>query len=86
MAEEVGQSWQEALEAARPRMEPLAMYYAAMLDQIATARRHIAPAMRAWVADCDRLTDQQWLEMPASTRELYEQLCAALAEIDDTEQ
>lgn len=42
--------------------------------------------MRAWVADADMLTEQQWMDQAESTRVFYDQMRACLTKIDRIDQ
>ena len=62
-------SFQEAIEAARPRME---MQWIAARDQINAYWRDLEPFLRDVVAGGDMLTEDDWLDVPDDTRQQYD--------------
>jgi hypothetical protein len=52
------------------------------LDQVDAAWGEIEPVVRAWVAEADTLTEQDWQDEPESTRALYDGLKRILAAYD----
>lgn len=75
-------SFQEAIEAARPRME---VQWTAMRDQMAAWWRDLAPFLRDFVAAGDTLTANDWLDIPEDTRRQYETWRTFFAEHDTKE-
>ena len=68
-------SFTEAVAAAIPR-------WTALSHQIAAAWQAIEPSIRAWIADADTLTEQQWMDESEGARTFYDTWKAWLAEHD----
>jgi len=75
-------TYADALEAARPRLAEMGAHMTALADQVLAAWQEIEPALRAWVANADTLTEQQWMDEPESTRAFFDYWRAWFAEHD----
>lgn len=75
-------TYAEALARAQPRLAELRVAVSAAIDQALAFWRDVEPSVRAWVAEADRLTEQQWMDQAESTRAFYDTMRACLTEID----
>ena len=75
-------TYTEALAAAQPRLATLRVAVGAAIDQALAFWRDVEPSVRAWVAEADRLTEQQWMDQAESTRAFYDKMRACLTAID----
>lgn len=65
-------TYADALAAAQPRIAELGAHLTALADQVLAAWQEVEPAIRAWVAQADTLTEQQWMDEAIETLEFYE--------------
>lgn len=66
------QTYAEALKAAQPRIADLSADLSATAEQLLTLFQEVEPALRAWVARADALTEQQWMDEAVETRAFYD--------------
>jgi hypothetical protein len=67
-------TYAEALAALRdsPRFAEFQVAFTALADQVLAMWQEVEPAIRTWVDQAAKLTEQQWMDEPERTRAFYE--------------